>query len=219
MKKKLNKAEMQEALAAKGVSFGTKATNPELEALCLANGIATEVEAAVIEKVVVFGVELTPKSPNEATIVAYVAAKAAKEFPNFIGKIPPGKYSTTGTCDVFVWNHLDSTTGKMVQTSLLVIFITDGTNLYPVGSWDVCRRTTPLSLQGEKEGERNIVEPKWVEPSTFTSNSDRDRLATNVPAGIQVVVKEGVGHWFNVMKEANARDFMMRWLERADDAE
>ena len=208
----MKKDEMKKALKAAGVSFNASANAEELKALCIANGIAMQDDDSVaepdekVEEVIVLGQALHPKKSSDDTIKGYIAKKAQREFPNFIGKLAEGTYYTAGKCDIFLWSRPDED-----DVELLVIFLkNDKGELFPVGSWDICSRTLSVQLEDGTE-----IHPKWVEPTRYTSNSERDRLAANLPEGIKVMLKSGIGHWHNPLKEAS-RNFAISWLELAD---
>lgn len=208
---------MKKALKAASVPFNASASADELKALCIANGIAMDDEESVaeptaaadekVEEVLVMGQTLRPRKPTDETIGGYIAKKAQKEFPNFIGKLAEGHYTTSGLCDIFTWQRPDED-----DVELLVVFLkNDKGELCPVGSWDICSRTLTVQLEDGTE-----IHPKWVEPTRYTSNSERDRLAANLPEGIDVVLKSGIGHWHNPLKDAT-RNFSISWLELADE--
>lgn len=210
---------MKKALKAAGVPFNASANAEELKALCIAKGIAMQDDDSVaepaapaapseekVEEIIVLGQALHPKQSTDDTIRGYIAKKAQREFPNFIGKLAEGTYYTAGKCDIFTWRRPDED-----DVELMLVFLkNDAGELFPVGSWDICSRTLSVQLEDGTE-----IHPKWVEPTRYTSNSERDRLAVNVPEGIKVVLKSGIGHWHNPLKEST-RNFAISWLELAD---
>lgn len=144
--------------------------------------------------------EPEPMHANSSAIRNYVPAKRLREFPDFLSSVPDGHYHTTARFSLFCWERPEGET-----VTLLLAEVTNGTNNYWVGSWDLTWRSYGISLKNGVE-----FTPKWVIPIPWTSSSVRDQLVINCPAYTPLVVHSGIAHW---CKRPTLRYFFMKWCE------
>ena len=182
---------LKKTLQDAGVDFNERASETTLKNLCKNHGLP-------VGPVVIKGFQISLIARDKVDNL--LSKRAAKLFPDFIGKLPSQNYITTDKVGTY----------KFGETQLICPLLQgEDDNYYPVGVWDFAERQ--MSIRTEN-GE---ITPNWVVKGSFSNSVERDVAALKCPTGTKVQVKTVIGAWHSPISEPR-KAYKLSYLELAE---
>lgn len=217
----MNKRELQDALKAKGITFGASATNAELEAL-LTSASETNSDSVTNDSVTIDdnllkiirekgGLSFDSKELQEQ-----LKKDKEEEYPDYGREIPEGEYTITGFSTVHEWKSRKTDRVSHIRTA----FIKNSSDiLYELPFSCFCQTEWKFVQYNGKNSDGKIlykeIERKSILPF-YHSTADRNLAVTQqISAGTRIKVCHNRGHYDNPYNTGKIFDFVLTWAELA----